>query len=316
MMIAIHDDRQGWGKTYAEFCRAANVPHVVFDLLADDWLEAAAKASVVFFKCTMYPDNIRILKERVAFLQEVLKVAAFPNHRIFRYFDSKAIERDMFQASSVRVPKTLVAGTSRDLARVATEFGERVVLKESAGAGSSKTRLVRNTKLRRALLELRMLDHPWYRFWNVTARSLGFTPAWGGQVIVQEFIPGLTFDLRVNTVGRKYVYICKRRVRRNDFRASGSGNIVYDWDDGYLPYMRECLAISQRMGFSNAAYDLLVDGNGAMWIGEVSCFYNAKTLADNPNFFEAAPDGSFNRLPRRHPLKTHLDVVLEGACDL
>ena len=55
---------------------------------------------------------------------------------------------------------------------------------------------------------------------RVTGREKGY-------IYFQEFIPGNEFDIRIIVVGDK-AFAIKRMVRKNDFRASGSGIIFYE----------------------------------------------------------------------------------------
>ena len=48
-----------------------------------------------------------------------------------------------------------------------------------------------------------------------------------GYIYFQEFIPDNDFDIRVIVIGDK-AFAIKRMVRENDFRASGSGSILYE----------------------------------------------------------------------------------------
>jgi len=45
--------------------------------------------------------------------------------------------------------------------------------------------------------------------------------------IIQELIPNLKYDFKVIVINSK-VFVLKRYVRKNDFRASGSGNFIFD----------------------------------------------------------------------------------------
>lgn len=52
------------------------------------------------------------------------------------------------------------------------------------------------------------------------------TPPAREKMIIQNFIPNLQNDFKVLVFGEKY-YILQRNVRKNDFRASGSGKLEF-----------------------------------------------------------------------------------------
>jgi glutathione synthase/RimK-type ligase-like ATP-grasp enzyme len=58
--------------------------------------------------------------------------------------------------------------------------------------------------------------------------------------VLQEFMPGLTYDYRVAIFGDRY-FVSKRMVRDKDFRASGSKNFLFDFNApiALLDYSRE-----------------------------------------------------------------------------
>lgn len=109
------------------------------------------------------------------------------------------------------------------------------VLKTSQGAGSSGVFLVRSLKelakiksdfftndLRRQLIKLqrkiklKSADYETYKY-----RYKKFN-----LFVEQEFIPNLKHDFKVLVFGDRY-FVLKRSIRKNDFRASGSGNFEF-----------------------------------------------------------------------------------------
>ena len=48
-----------------------------------------------------------------------------------------------------------------------------------------------------------------------------------GYVYFQEFIPNDGFDLKIVVIGDKLSFI-GRKIRKDDFRASGGGDLFYD----------------------------------------------------------------------------------------
>jgi hypothetical protein len=310
-IVGIHDDRQDWGQVYATICGRLGVEYQLFDMLSDRWLDACASSSVVFFKCTMYPDNIRILKERQHLLKYHLDRATFPNVEAFWHFNSKAVQRDLFELAGMRHPKTMVLGAPEDVASVEERFPAQFVWKDSGGAGSSRVGMSKNTPISRLLLRSALLDSIPYRLQNVAARRVGFFPAGGGQKIAQEFIDGCEHDIRVTTVGTEYAYVFRRRNRKDDFRASGSGMLEYEWQDGYWEAMTLCLEMSRKMSFSNMAYDLIRTPAGEVYCVEFSCFYDEGALLRCPNVFRIDGAGNFTKIPKVSPLELHLRSHLQ-----
>ena len=109
------------------------------------------------------------------------------------------------------------------------------VLKTSEGAGSSGVFLVKNNKevtavkdsffkqtLKRKVIKAQRRIKLSSAEYNIyTYRYKTFKP-----FVEQEFIPHLKHDFKVLVFGNRY-FVLKRSVRKNDFRASGSGNFEF-----------------------------------------------------------------------------------------
>ena len=106
-----------------------------------------------------------------------------------------------------------------------------IVLKPSAGAKGTgvciaydRAELLRNAKkLMRSfsMLQLGIELRKRLFFKGFVNRSLHRR-----KVIAQEYFPGLSYDFKVLCYWDRY-YVLKRKVRKNDFRASGSG--IFEW---------------------------------------------------------------------------------------
>src|SRR5699024_1525118 len=93
-----------------------------------------------------------------------------------------------------------------------------------------------------------------------------------GSSYIQKFIEGNSADLRINIIGDKYGVGYWRKNRKNDFRASGSGNIDYvrSIPTEILEY---CLNISKTNKFDSMAYDILFTNNNFVVV-EMSYGFN------------------------------------------
>ena len=91
-------------------------------------------------------------------------------------------------------------------------------------------------------------------------------------VLFQRYLPNNTFDNLVNVVGNK-AFACRRFVRKNDFRASGSGNWDLDRNNIDLRFVELALKISKELKFQSMAYDFLYDEKGEPKLCEISYTY-------------------------------------------
>lgn len=104
-----------------------------------------------------------------------------------------------------------------------------------------------------------------------------------GRLVLQEYVEGLECDWKVLAFGDKF-YALRRRVRRNDFRASGSGLFDFaDPGDGILDYAR---LVYERMDVPFLSMDLCMDGGGAVYLIEFQgVHFGPYTLIESPHYF-------------------------------
>lgn len=118
-------------------------------------------------------------------------------------------------------------GSYEEFARHIDKQTGKLVMKPSAGARSSMVRMVegRTSQLRyaRRLSSSIMLTEFVRNVRNYIVRK-DYLPKslFRRKFIVQEFLPGLEGDYKILVYGSKY-YLLRRRNRKSDFRASGSG---------------------------------------------------------------------------------------------
>lgn len=77
-----------------------------------------------------------------------------------------------------------------------------------------------------------------------------------GYVYFQQYIPNCTFDVRVQLIGNK-CYAMTRKVRPNDFRASGGGNIDYDGSKVPVEAIKLTFDVAKILNMQTLAIDLL-----------------------------------------------------------
>lgn len=99
---------------------------------------------------------------------------------------------------------------------------------------------------------------------------------------MQEFIVGLKFDYKVLVYGSK-VFVLKRYNRANDFRASGSGNFVFEKDiPGQI--LNFAYKIIQDLNVPNISLDLAFNGSEVFLI-EFQCVYFGSTTIEKAPFY-------------------------------
>ena len=105
--------------------------------------------------------------------------------------------------------------------------------------------------------------------------------------LFQEFIPDNPTDTRVTVIGDR-AFCFRRAARKNDFRASGSGELIYP-RPGEADREAICAAfgISRRLGFQSMAYDILTDvPSGRRLVCEISYVYDAEAVRGCGGYYD------------------------------
>ncbi|BCB41087.1 hypothetical protein VagYM19_02130 [Vibrio alginolyticus] len=170
------------------------------------------------------------------------------------------------------------------------------VLKSVSGAGSSGVWLVsdegkekalyskffsvsitRKLKLMHRKLKLSTSEFSLYKY-----RHSGLK-----RFVSQEFIPALSGDYKVLVFSNKY-YVLKRNVRKNDFRASGSGNFNFEnVPTEVLDYAR---SVFDKLDEPYASLDIAVSGNQAYLIEYQILNFGPYTLKNSNGYYNLKND--------------------------
>jgi len=113
-------------------------------------------------------------------------------------------------------------------------------------------------------------------------------PEWQIQkdaVLFQKFLPDNNFDTRVTVIGNR-AFAFRRFVRKDDFRASGSGNFDMDPDKIDIHCLGIALSISKELNFNTMAYDFIYDENKEPYINEISYCFEDRIVQSCPGFWD------------------------------
>jgi glutathione synthase/RimK-type ligase-like ATP-grasp enzyme len=300
-MIGIHDSAGTFSDRWIEICERRAIPFARVNCLASDAMEQCAGKSAILWHWLFNNPTEQLIARQVIAALEQKGTVVFPNSASCWHYDDKVGQKYLLEAvQSPLIPTWVFTDPVQARAWVAAAEWPKV-FKLRRGAGSANVWLVRNRRhaeslCRRAFgrgfpagagvfsdVRTRVRKaRNWQGLWQKIKRmpqSVGDIysfrrrmPREQGYVYFQEFEPGNEFDTRITVIGgRALGYI--RRNRPGDFRASGSGQPVYDRE----LIDRRCLEIafdvSEKLGTQSLAFDFLFDRNREPRISEVSYCY-------------------------------------------
>ena len=128
-----------------------------------------------------------------------------------------------------------------------------------------------------------------------------------GYVYFQEFIDDNKQDIRVSVIGGK-AWAFKRRVRDNDFRASGSGMIDYNTSDIPLILVETSFKYTEEIGAQSIAYDYVRNSKGDYLLLEISYGFSAEAILECEGYWNKELIWNFKKLcPAQEVLKNFME---------
>lgn len=303
MKIGIYNHGQGFSPRWVKFCIEHGIEYKEVNPYASDIINQLSDCDAFMWHHSHadYRDQL-FAKQLLASLEAAGK-AVFPNHATGWHFDDKVGEMYLFQALGLPVVPSYVFYTKADALAWARETTYPKVFKLRGGAGSMNVKLVSsyaqakhivNRCFGRGFKSFRSRDYFLERFnkWRqgkdtfigvlkglarFIIRPKGttlYTPH-KGYAYFQDFIPGNSYDTRITVVGQERAVAFRRGVRRGDFRASGSGDIMYDnIDPGMLRLAFRCAELTKS---DSIALDFICDASQRPLI--VECSYGFSPAA-------------------------------------
>lgn len=323
MKIAIHQRKDGFSSHWIDYCEKNRIPYKIVDCYSTTIIEDVSDCDAVMwhFHQTNCKD-VLFAKQLIYSLQTAGK-KVFPDFHTGWHFDDKVGQKYLLEAiGAPLVPSYLFFEKEKALQWAkSAEFPK--VFKLRRGAGSSQVRLIQNHQTARKIIKKAFgkgfsqyeassnLKERWrlFRlgknsFWNVFkgVLRLGYTTEFDrvagserGYVYFQDFVPENDSDTRIIVIDEK-AFAIKRLVRKNDFRASGSGEVEYKKELFDEETVRLSFELADKLKSQSLALDF-VYSNGKPMIVEISFGFTSHVYEPCEGYWDREMNwhqGSFN----------------------
>lgn len=235
--------------------------------------------------------------EDIIYHIENLGILIIPRFHYLRSHNNKVsmeLLREFRQDMPINTIHTRYFGTYEELAGLSFDFDYPVVIKASSGAMSkgvfkaeSRSELLRNAKkisksssLKHDLWEL-LRKFKYQKKYKIESFNRN-------KYVVQNFIDGLKNDWKILVYGEKY-FVLYRKNRKNDFRASGSGNFEFlkSFPEGMLDYSTQ---IKKAFNVPHISLDVGFDGKTFHLIEFQFLYFGTTTLEKADFYFQKEND--------------------------
>lgn len=305
MRIAIHrnDDifyhSTQWSYEWEKYCQENKIEYDIIDCFSNDFINQIGNYDILLWHFSQYSLQEMLFARNLLAIAESLGVRTFPNVNTSWHFDDKIAESYLLKSIEAPIPDYNVFYSKKRALEYLDKKAEfPLVAKLRCGSGSSNVVMLKNKnqaikyvgkmfgkgidsypnvmfKTKSNLSTSRNLKTLISRMKRIpdfieSVRKAKAFPSERGYVYLQEFISNDGYDLKVVVVGNKLSFLA-RNVRKNDFRASGGGTLIYDKSLINSEIRRIAFDLNEKLGFQCMGYDFVVDNrNGKPKIVEIS----------------------------------------------
>jgi glutathione synthase/RimK-type ligase-like ATP-grasp enzyme len=301
MKIAIHHRNGSFSDRWIEYCRENNIEYKIVNCYDSGIVEQLEDCDGLMWHHHHGKYQDVLFAKQLLYSLEISGKKVFPDFNTCWHFDDKVGQKCLFESIGAPFVSTHVFYTRQEALDWIQETSFPKVFKLRGGAGSSNVKLARTRRKAKKLTRkafgrgFPQLDRVGYfkekfREYRMGKDKLGllkgiyrlllgarFARMHGrekGYVYFQDFIPDNQFDIRVVVVGNR-AFGLKRMVRKNDFRASGSGSIIYNKEEIDERCVKIAFDVNEKLKTQSIAYDFVFDKNNEPLIVEISYGYTA-----------------------------------------
>ena len=311
--IAVHPTKGTFSDRWIQYCEEHGISHRIVNCYSTDIIAQLRDCSALLWHIRHGTATDLMIGRHVLLAAAAMGLKVFPDHNTAWHFDDKIAQKYLLEAiHAPLVPSWVFYNLEGAIAWIETASFPKV-FKLRRGSGSRNVRLAR-TKAQAASLarqafsggfrlsgtasqELWKVTHHW-RKRDLTEFLMGLPGkarnrlrldrAVGrerGYVYFQEFMAANEFDTRISIIGNR-AFGFTRNVRPGDFRASGSGRIVFDRSRIDPAAIRIAFHVAQTLQTQSCAFDFVNDGSGRTKICEISFGYEPGPVHDAGGFWD------------------------------
>lgn len=333
--IAIHHSPGSFSERWIAYCEEKHIPYKIVNAYDSDIIKQVADCTAFMWHHHHANYKDALFAKQLLYSLQMAGKKVFPDFNTTWHFDDKVGQKYLLESlgtplvpsyvfydrtsamhwiEGASFPKVfkLRGGAGASNVRLINSIGEaRKIINRSFGRGFSQYDAWGNLRERYRQYKLGKLSlcnvlKGVVRFFLPTdyAQMHGREK---GYVYFQEFIPNNNFDIRVIVIGNR-AFSIKRLCRENDFRASGSGYLRYDFEEQSEDCVRIAFDVNKRIHSQCIAFDF-VFCNCIPMIVEISYGFSMNAYDKCPGYWTNDLQwhkGSFN------PMGWQVENLLES----
>lgn len=303
MKIAIHHHPGSFSDRWITYCEKEKIPYKIVNSFDNDIIKQLHDCNALMWHHHQEIYKDVVAAKKILFALEHAGIKVFPDFKTGWHFDDKVAQKYLLEKIGAPLVPSYVFYDKQEAIEWAKQTHYPKVFKLKGGAGSANVRLVKSEKDALNLIKksfgkgFSQYDRfsalkERFRKFNEKKESFIYLlkgiarlfigtdfgkkqPNEKGYIYFQDFLPNNDSDLRIIIIGNK-AFAIKRLVRKNDFRASGSGEIDYDPQSIDKNCIRLAFDINEKINAQSIAFDFIWDKNGTPLVVEISYGFAVK----------------------------------------
>ncbi len=315
MVILIHNNNTDFSRRWITYCKEKGLCYKIANCCDSNIIQELKTVDILLWHWQhgAYED-VKIARDIIR-AAEIMGIKTFPSTSTCWTFDNKIAQKYILEAIDAPLIPTYVFFDKEDALDWLNHTSLPKVFKLARGAGSRNVYLVRNMKAGKAFINrafgrgfktvsagamdaVKKIQHGTTPKTEIIGkikrlpktlmsiyRSNKFLGREKGYAYFQDFIPDNKFDIRITVIGNR-AFGFTRNVRKDDFRASGSGSIDYSKDRIPQECLRTAFDVSKKLDTQSIAFDFLLDSSLRPLIGEISYAYLSQAIYNCLGFWD------------------------------
>jgi len=255
MKIAIYHKPHSFSERWIEYCKEKGIPYKIVNAYDSDIVKQVEDCDAFMWHHHHADYRDALFAKQLLYSLETGGKKVFPDFHTGWHFDDKVGQKYLLEAIGAPLVPSYVFYTKQEALEWVDKTSFPKVFKLRGGAGAANVRLVHSKSEAKRLVR-KAFGRGFTQFdrWGYFKESLSkwrrgkapfievckgvarlftstkfarFHAREKGYAYFQDFVPGNKSDIRVIVISNK-AFAIKRLCRPHDFRASGSGSLVYD----------------------------------------------------------------------------------------
>lgn len=323
MKIGIQQTDNSFSEHWIRYCEDNGINFKKVDCYDTDIIRQLSDCDALMWHFSQNSPKAILFAKQLIYSVEASGKGVFPNFLSSWHFDDKVGQKYLLEAIGAPIAPSWVFYEKKKAYNWVNKSSFPKVFKLRGGAGSQNVHLVKSeTQARRLIRKAFSTGFPSFdplgsmkeeinkfkigkanlmdlieglirfilppKYARIKGRDKGY-------IYFQEYIPGNDSDIRVVIIGEN-AFAIKRMVRRNDFRASGSGNILYDRNLFDEKIVELSFNLAYKLQAQCVAFDYVYD-NGLPLVVEISYGFSPTGYNSCPGYWDDRlkwHEGKFN----------------------